>query len=438
MCATKSNTIQKIESLLNYIIQYNSHQSRINCVTSIQSSHNSPFTEPWEHETITFEQFTQETSVLATFDDQCYIYAFSLLKKIELHHQLVLITQQTVHRLFFACLVLAFKFMQDGRYADSEFAMLGGFRSQMLISMQIWIFKALKFNCFIDKKSFQLMGSRLRKLDLSLQSNSYSNYNNEPQFMTLSWLLERKEVTGQFTQHQHQHHSHKNHVHHYFHTTHVIFDMDGLLLDTESFYTIAQTEMLSKYNKTFTWELKSKMMGKKAIEAAKIAVEELELQEFFTPQSYLEEREAILDKMFPECNLMKGVEKFVKHLHKHKIPIAIATSSHSRHFDLKTQKHKDLFKLFDHIVTGDAVQKGKPDPEIYLLACQKFSSPPVHLSRVLVFEDAPIGVMAGINAGMKVVMIPDPQVSLEQRKIAHDVLDSFESISPEKFGLPPY
>eukprot|EP00298_Acanthocystis_sp_HF-20_P000430 c10575_g1_i2.p1 GENE.c10575_g1_i2~~c10575_g1_i2.p1 ORF type:complete len:274 (-),score=62.91 c10575_g1_i2:105-926(-) len=207
MCATKSNTIQKIESLLNYIIQYNSHQSRINCVTSIQSSHNSPFTEPWEHETITFEQFTQETSVLATFDDQCYIYAFSLLKKIELHHQLVLITQQTVHRLFFACLVLAFKFMQDGRYADSEFAMLGGFRSQMLISMQIWIFKALKFNCFIDKKSFQLMGSRLRKLDLSLQSNSYSNYNNEPQFMTLSWLLERKEVTGQFTQHQHQHHS---------------------------------------------------------------------------------------------------------------------------------------------------------------------------------------------------------------------------------------
>lgn len=54
--------------------------------------------------------------------------------------------------------------------------------------------------------------------------------------------------------------------------THVIFDMDGTLLDTEPVYTVATQEILAKYNKTFEWSLKSKMMGQKAIDAAKILV----------------------------------------------------------------------------------------------------------------------------------------------------------------------
>jgi hypothetical protein len=55
--------------------------------------------------------------------------------------------------------------------------------------------------------------------------------------------------------------------------------------------------------------------------------------------------------------LHAGVERLIKHLHAHKVPIAVATSSHRRHFDVKTQQHGQLFDLFDHIITGDQVTK---------------------------------------------------------------------------------
>lgn len=219
--------------------------------------------------------------------------------------------------------------------------------------------------------------------------------------------------------------------------THVIFDMDGLLLDTEGYYTEVQTEILQRYGKDFTWELKAKMMGKKALEAAQVCVTELGLQDQLTAESFLAEREEALDKLFPQTALMPGAERLLRHLHAQGVPFCLATSSHQRHFQLKTTQHRQLFSLFQHCITGDQVKNGKPAPEIFLRAAKAFS-PPAEPGCCLVFEDAVAGVAAGKAAGMHVVMVPDPNLSSSAAAAADEVLESLEDFEPQNWGLPAF
>ena len=122
--------------------------------------------------------------------------------------------------------------------------------------------------------------------------------------------------------------------------THILFDMDGLLLDTERLYTIAQQKILDRFGITFTWEVKSKMMGRKALDAVNVMLDIYKIHDQITAEDFLKEREVILDELFPTCELMPGVEKLLLHLHKHNIPMAVATSSHSRNFKLNIVKVK--------------------------------------------------------------------------------------------------
>ncbi|KAF9270094.1 HAD-like protein [Marasmius fiardii PR-910] len=238
----------------------------------------------------------------------------------------------------------------------------------------------------------------------------------------------------------------------------VLFDLDGLMIDSEKVYTDVTNEILGQYGKEMSWEIKAGCMGKPEREAAEY------LLSFFPDidlpmESYLQQRNILQDQRWPSVALLPGTHKLVLHLKKHNISIAVATGSRRRNYELKTGHLREVFDLFDgKVVCSDDKKwdmKGKPEPDIFLTAAREMLGRDVgyprdsavsseqleERSRGLVFEDALPGMQAGKRAGMSVIWVPDSQllnVVYDGTEHPDETLKSLEDFVPEKWGLPPY
>ncbi|XP_034474020.1 probable pseudouridine-5'-phosphatase isoform X1 [Drosophila innubila] len=220
--------------------------------------------------------------------------------------------------------------------------------------------------------------------------------------------------------------------------THCIFDMDGLLLDTETLYTLATQMVLDPYGLKYTFEVKEKVMGLQTRPVAEFMVHYYDLP--MTWEEYAKHQVENTRTLMGDAKLMPGAERLLRHLHAKKVPFALATSSGAEMVELKTTNHRELFDLFNHRVCGSSdkeVKNGKPAPDIFLIAAARFSDKPKP-ENCLVFEDSPNGVAAGESAGMQTIMVPDPRLSKERCSHATQVLRSLEDFKPEQFGLPAF
>ena len=222
----------------------------------------------------------------------------------------------------------------------------------------------------------------------------------------------------------------------------VLFDMDGLLLDTENLYTEGTQQILAEFGHKYEWSFKAKLMGKRADEVANMMVDHYKLP--MTPDEWISRSKEKYDSLFPHVKSLPGVMKVVHHLAKHGIPIAVASSSSTSSFNIKTTQHTGLFSMFDAIILGDdmRVKNAKPAPDIFLVASEELSDKSgdqtVTNDECLVVEDAPLGVKAGIAAGMNVLMVPHPKLDQSERQEATKVEDSLDNFNPLDFGLPGY
>ncbi|SEN54495.1 pseudouridine-5'-monophosphatase [Pseudomonas sp. ok272] len=209
----------------------------------------------------------------------------------------------------------------------------------------------------------------------------------------------------------------------------VIFDMDGLLLDTEGIYTEVTQIIAQRYGRTFDWSIKQNIIGRGAADLARYVVEALDLP--ITAQEFLVIREPLLRERFPHAQAMPGARELVEHLKASGIPIAVGTSSSSQSFAQKTALHGEWFALFDTIVTADDPEVGaaKPAPDIFLVAARRLGVEP---RDCLVFEDSPFGVTAAKAAGMTVIAVPDAAMVDEKYVHADGILRSLKAFQPDR------
>ncbi|OGC56101.1 hypothetical protein A2797_01890 [candidate division WWE3 bacterium RIFCSPHIGHO2_01_FULL_48_15] len=203
-----------------------------------------------------------------------------------------------------------------------------------------------------------------------------------------------------------------------------LIDMDGLLINSEHLYLEANKIYFKKFNFEFTEELHRQGTGKKFNKWITTV--------FPTDKSgeeILKERNVVFTELVREkLELLDGARELLIMLHKN-FKTALVTSTERSYVDLVFAKTK-IGQYFNILITGDMVSHGKPDPECYLVAAQKLG---VSAEVCIVFEDAPSGVLAGKNAGMKVVAVPSPYVKGDEAfQKADIVMNTLQEITLEK------
>lgn len=177
----------------------------------------------------------------------------------------------------------------------------------------------------------------------------------------------------------------------------IVFDMDGVLIDSHPVHRIAWSKFLATVGKSVSDEgLSFILAGRRREEILRHFLGDLSESKI---AEYGHQKDLFFEENFQDVRLIPGVSKFLEALETAGLEAGLATSASSVR-TWGTLRRLELDQKFTAVVTGDDVDAGKPDPAVYKLAAQRMNLSPKQL---LALEDAPCGVQAAKAAGMRCV-----------------------------------
>lgn len=201
----------------------------------------------------------------------------------------------------------------------------------------------------------------------------------------------------------------------------VIFDMDGVLIDSVSLNWQAMNEVLSRYGVHVQDSQLYRYVGQTLHDQVTKLSDDYNIR--LNYDQFLEETDQIKQKLFANITPKEGVKELLHELSTHHIPTAVATSM-SRDVTKNRLTTAGIYDLFKSIITEEDVDKHKPDPAVYIKAASVLGC---EAARCVVFEDAPTGVQAAKAAGMKCIAVKTPYVAAQHLKLADTVIPSLSA-----------
>lgn len=199
----------------------------------------------------------------------------------------------------------------------------------------------------------------------------------------------------------------------------VIFDMDGLLVDSEPIWHEAETALIESRGHVYTPEVRAKIIGLRLDEFVEI---------LHTVYSFTESHDAIIQEvtdrmltLIPQRVTVKpGAQEVIDYVVGQGLPVAIASSSPLSIIEatVQAQGWQDIIPVR---CSADDVGRGKPAPDVYLKAAERLGMDPADC---LALEDSPPGARAAVSAGMVCYAVPDA---------THSGFDAFDGVTPHVF-----
>lgn len=181
----------------------------------------------------------------------------------------------------------------------------------------------------------------------------------------------------------------------------VVFDLDGLMFNTEEIFHGAGVELMRRRGKEMTPEFFSLIMGRRAeegypllVEAAALADDPVEL--------WRESHQLFIDMLDEHLAPMPGLFELLDHIERSGLPKGVATSSDRKYLHRILTRY-EIYDRFHMTLTAEDVTQGKPHPEIYLKAAERLSIQP---HEMMVLEDSHNGTKAAAAAGAHIISVP--------------------------------